>query len=171
MDKRVRVFVATCAIILLGLYLLSIPQERLLHQEEFPSLESYPMYHYTNFTVSNSDINAEISFHLNVDSGNNFSSYMIYSILYQLHLEQFEEDFNVTEARNILTAEEWDLDDIGAFLAGGGLGDYRNGTFLTGVPIHTGTYVFVFWIEPDDAIAGWSATLTFSLSTRLLPRW
>jgi hypothetical protein len=168
MDKRIRVFAAICAIILLGWYLLSIPQERLLHQEEYSSLESYPTYYYTNFTVASSDPNAKLSYHLNVDSGNNFSSYMIYKILYQLQLEQFEEDFNATEARNILTAEEWDLDDIGAFFAGGGLGDYTNGTSLTGVPIQTGTYVFIFWIEPDAPMAGWFATLTFSLRTTIL---
>jgi hypothetical protein len=175
MKKRVRIFVVTCSVfILLGFYILSIPQERLLHQQEYSSLESYPVYYYTNFNVTSSETNAELSFNLNVDVGTNLSSYMIFWLFYQLQLAQFEKNFNLTEARNEISdwnnLSDWDLDAIGAFWAGGGRGDYMGGTDITWSPIPTDTYIFVFWIEPDEAITGWSATLAFSLRTSILPR-
>jgi hypothetical protein len=164
-NKRIRVYaVISVVIILFGLFILSLPQERLLLQEEYTDLEFFPMYYYANFTVTSSDTNAELGISLGVDVGGNYSSYMTFWMLYQLLPEQFEEHFNITEAYESLSGEEWTSD---AFWAGGGLGDF---IFPIWDTIPTGAYVFVFWIQPDGPTTTWSATLAVSLRTSVLPR-
>ena len=156
MNKGIKVYSAIGVIIILFGFLIAItPFERILYNEEFTPLETYPMYYYANFTVARSDTNAKLSLDVNVDYGGN----------YQLQLEEFEENFNLSQARDTMTRDDWDVDDLDAFWAGWYIGFYPT----PWRPVSPGSYVFVFWIELDGSTTGWSATLTVSLRTSLLP--
>jgi len=164
-NKGRRVYAVICVVIVIfGLILVTLPLERLLYHEEYTSLEFYPQYYYTNFTVASSDPNAELSFNLDLDFGGNYTDGINTWILYQLLPEQFEESFNITDVHDIMLGN-WDIDDFGAFWAGwfsvGSIHPFWS-------PIPAGAYVFVFWIEPDGPTTGWSATLSLSLRTRIL---
>ena len=167
MDKRVRVY-ATIGIIIVvvGFLIVTTPFERLLYSEEFTPLESYPMYYYANFTVASSDTNAKISIDVDLDYGDNYTSCTTLWILYQLPLEEFEANFNLSQARDTMTREDWDLDDLDAFWAGWYIGFYPT----SWEPVTPGSYVFVFWIELNGSTDSWSATLLVSLRTSILPR-
>jgi len=151
-------------IVIFGLVIATLPLERLLYHEEYTSLGFYPQYYHTNFTVANSESNAELSFNLDLDFGGNYTDCVTIWILYQLLPEQFEESFNITDVHDIMLGN-WDVDDFGAFWAG--WFSVSNSPPIWS-PIPAGAYVFVFWIEPDGATTGWSATLSVSLRTRIL---
>ncbi|MFW9953293.1 MAG: hypothetical protein ACFFD3_01985 [Candidatus Thorarchaeota archaeon] len=167
MNTRTRFLFLGCVIfILLGLLLVALPRERLLSNEEYTPLQAYPTYYYTSFTVENADSNAVIRINLDVERGGNFSQYSTMWILYQLTQFQFEESFNITEVYNIMHSGDWSENwTVHYFWLGGILGDY---ILPSGEPIPPSAYVFVFWIEPEDPIMGWSATLTISLQTSIL---
>ena len=101
-----------------------------------------------------------------MDFGDNFTDCTTLWILFQLLPEQFEESFNITEARYIMSQEDWEIEDFDAFWAGWFTGHSVH-PFWESVP--SGAYVFVFWIEPDGPTTDWSATLTVSLRMSLLP--
>ena len=81
-------------------------------------MEVYPTYYYTDFVVASSELNPELSFGLELDPGNNYSSCMTIFVLYNQSLEQFEESFNSTIVREAMMSEDWDLSDFGGFWAG-----------------------------------------------------
>ncbi len=166
MDRRIGVYaVIGIAVVVFGLLFATLPSERILLQKEYTSLEVYPTYYYTNFTVTSSDLNAELSLDLEYDPNDNYSNCLTIFALYNLSLQQFEETFNSTLVKEKMVGEDWKKSDFGAFWAGWFVGTK---SFPFGDSIPPGEYVFVFWIEPDDPITGWSATVTASLSTRLL---
>ncbi len=166
MNKRQRLYaVLGVVIILFGLLIATYPRNRLLLQKDYTPLDFYPTYYYTNFTIASSDTNAELSFDLNLDFYNNYTSCTTIWILYQLQLEQFEGSFNLTEVRNAMMSEDWEVEDFDAFWAGWFIG---NTFFPFWEPVTSGAYVFVFWVEPHGATIDWSATLTVSLKTSLL---
>jgi hypothetical protein len=168
MNKRVKVYAAIgVVIVLLGFLLATTPRERLLYDEEYMSLEFYPMnYYFANFTVASSDTNAEFSFDINLDFGGNYTSCTTLWVLYQLLPEQFEETFNLTEVHNSMSEEDWEVEDFGAFWAGWFIG---NSLFPFWEPVPSGAYVLVFWIDSDGSTTDWSAALTVSLRTSILP--
>ena len=167
MNQRVRIYaVIGVIIILLGLFLVTLPQDRLILQEEYEPLELYPNYYFVNFTVMESDINAKLSFDINIDYGGNYSSTITSWILFQLTLEQFEAVFNISEAHHFMSGEDWDADDFGGFWAGWFIGSSY--PFWESIP--SGSYVLVFWLVLDGPPAYWSATLTVSLRTSLFPQ-
>ena len=168
MNKRVRAYaVIGVVIILFGFLIATTPLERIHYSEEFTPLEIYPMYYFANFTVASSDTNAKASIDMDVDYGDNYTSYTTLWILYQLQLEEFEENFNLTQARDTMMGGDWDLEDLDAFWAGGFAGVFPPTSWE---PVSPGAYVFVFWFETDGSTTGWSATLLVSLRTSILPR-
>ena len=167
MNRRIGVYaIFGISIVVFGLLFATLPSERILLQKEYQSLEVYPTYYYTDFTLASSELNPELSLDLAYDPGDNYSNCLTIFALYNLSLEQFEESFNSTLVKETMVGENWSKSDFGAFWAGwfAGTRSYPFG----GEAIPSGEYVFVFWIEPDDPIAGWNATFTVSLSTRLL---
>ena len=166
MNKRIKVYaVIGVVIILFGFLIATTPFERIHYSEEFTPLESYPMYYYANFTVDSSDTNAKLSIDVNIDYGDNYTSCTTLWILYQLPLEEFEENFNLSQARDTITGGDWDVDDLDAFWAGWFIGFYPTAWN----PVSPGAYVFVFWFENNGSTTGWSATLLVSLRTSILP--
>lgn len=166
MNKKQRTYVALSVIIIVfGLLIASYPRERLVLHNNYTPLEFYSTYYDTNFTVASSDTNAELSFDLNLDFGDNYTSCTTVWILYQLPPEQFAESFNLTEVRDAMMSEDWDVEDFGAFWAGWFIDSSFNPFWE---PVTPGAYVFVFWVEPHGPTIGWSATLTVSLRTSLL---
>jgi hypothetical protein len=83
-------------------------------------------------------------------------------MLYQLTPEQFNAQFDIIEAHNSMSGEEWTHD---AYWAGWFSGQFS--PFWSS--IEASDYVLVFWTVPDGAATGWSAELTVSLRTSLLP--
>jgi hypothetical protein len=168
MNKRIRVYaVIGVAIILLGFLLATTPREWLLYSEEYTSLELYPMYYYANFTIPGGLPNTELSFDIELDFGGNYTSCGTLWILIQLQLEQFEETFNITEAHNSMSEEDWDVEDFDAVWAGWFIG---NSFFPHWESVPSGPYVLVFWFDSEGSSTDWSASLTVSLRTSLLPR-
>ena len=169
MTRKLRIY-ATIGIVIVVVGFLSAtnPIELLLYREEFTHLEAYPLYHYANFTLPNSIPNPKLSLDIDMDYGNNYTSYTILWILYKLEVEEFEETFNLTRARELMMGEDWDVDDLDAIWAGWFIGIFLPTSWE---PLPSGAYVFVFWIELNGSMTGWSATLAVSLRTSILPRW
>jgi hypothetical protein len=167
MNKRTCTYAVICiVVIIVGFFFVTRPQERLLLSKEFTSLEYYPQYYYTNFTVLSSDTNAVITLNLNLSFTSNYSDCVTCWILFQLQPEQFEAVFNVTKANDIMASEDWTLDDLNAFWAGW----FATNRFPSlQEPIPAASYVFVFWTIPDGPTIGWSATFTVSLRTSIFP--
>ncbi len=167
MNKQQRIYVVLVVVIILfGLLIATYPRERLLLQKDYTPLEFYPTYYYANFTITSSDTNAQLSFDLNLDFGDNYTSCTTSWVLYQLQPQQFEDIFNLTDVRNAMMSEDWDVDDFDAFWAGW----FIEGTFFPfWEPVPPGAYVFVFWVEPQGPTINWSATLTVTLKTSILP--
>lgn len=165
MNKQVRIYAAIgIVIILFGLFFATYPFERQLIHREYTPLEAYPTYYYTNFTVASSELNPELSFDLDLDTGDNYTDCIIIWALYNLSLDQFEDIFNSTIMQEAMSSGDWDPEDFNAIWAGWFAGLF----FPHWNSVPPGEYVFVFWIEPDSPITGWSATFTASLRTRLL---
>jgi len=154
--------IAAVVIVLIGLVLIVIPGDRPLLLKEYTSLEPYPEFYYSNFTVSSTEANPELILDFDVDYANNYSSYTILWMLLQLTLEQFEEDFNITEAHGSMYGEDWSLDAVWH----GWFTDFFSPLRDAILP---GAYIIVFWIDTDGAMSGWSVTLIAALRTSFLP--
>lgn len=166
MNKKLGGIAVLCiVVVLVGLSLATTPLERSLYSKEYTPLEYYPTYYYTNFSVASSDTNAELSIDIGLDFGGNSSDCTVIWALYELPLEQFVETFNVTEADDAMATNTWEPEDFGAVWAGWFHGGYYPQHWD---PITTGGYVLVFWVKNSELTAGWSASLTLSLRTRLL---
>ena len=164
MNSRIKITAIIGAIIILfGLFLATLPVELPLIQEEYTSLESYPKFYHANFTISSTAANPELILDFDIDYANIYSSHTILWMILQLTIEQFEEDFNISEAHSAMGGEDWNLDP---FWHGWFTGHFSS---LQDV-ILPDVYVIVFWIDTDGSISGWSVTLKATLSTSLLPR-
>jgi hypothetical protein len=130
---------------------------------EYANLEPYPDFWYASFTVTRPDLSPSVSILLTIDYGGNYASYDIYFKLYAMLPSEFNESFNITQAdRNMFSANQtpepiWE----------GGVSG------MSGIPLESridaGSYVFVFWIKQNVTTSGWSATLTITEITTLLP--
>jgi len=154
--------IAAVIIILIGLVLIAIPRDRLILHEEYTSLESYPEFYHTNFTVSSSEVNPELILDFDIDYADSYSSYTVLWMLLQLTLEQFNEDFNITEAHSAMSGEDWNLDPYWHGWFTGPFSPMRD-------VINPGAYTIAFWIDTDGAMSGWSVTLTATLRTSFFP--
>lgn len=116
MDKHIRIVAILALVAILLVSYVSAPPQvvRQIYQKEYAPLEFYPKYHYASFTVVSLYTDSELSLDLKFDLGENYTEFLTEWVLYQLPPEQFEESFNITEACERMSQEDWDIDNLGA---------------------------------------------------------
>lgn len=144
-------------IVIVGLFLASIPRVQVIHQEDYSDFDFYPEYYVTNFTIKPTHNHPEIIIDIDVERPMDSGSYLISWRLYNQTLETFQESFNISESKESLDGYwgGWQTNDISFPLD-------------PGEELPVGSYVFVFWIERDNPTSGCSVEIKLSLRTYLI---
>ncbi len=162
-QSRVRTAILVAAMVFFGLIIASQPHRQVITYREYANIEAYPDFYYASFTITRPDLSPSASILLMIDYGGNYAGYEVYFKLYSMLPSEFNESFNITQAdRDMFSVNQvpepiWE---------GGGQGMIGNSFEGS---INAGSYVFVFWIKQNVTTSGWSATLTISEITSLLP--
>ncbi|MBS3795136.1 MAG: hypothetical protein KGY80_09575 [Candidatus Thorarchaeota archaeon] len=144
-------------IVIVALFLASIPRVQVIHHKEYSDFDFYPEYYVTNFTIKPTHNHPELIIDIDVEHPMDSGSYLISWRLYNETLETFQESFNLSESKEGLDGYwgGWQTNDIGFPL------DPQE-------ELPVGSYVFVFWIERDNPTSGWTVEITLSLRTYLI---
>ncbi|MBD3159292.1 MAG: hypothetical protein GF309_10930 [Candidatus Lokiarchaeota archaeon] len=144
-------------IVVVGLFLASMPRVQVIHQEDYSDFDFYPEYYVTNFTIKPTYNHPELIIDIDVERPIESGSHLISWRLYNKTLEDFQESFNISESKESLDGYwgGWQANDIGFPL------DPHE-------ELPVGSYVFVFWIERDNPASGYTVDITLSLRTYLI---
>ncbi len=144
-------------VFIVGILQASIPRMQVIYHEEYSDIDFYPDYYVANFTITRSYYHPELIIDIDVERGDNGCSYLISWRLYNETVQDFQESFNITEAKSYFESYwgGWQAGDVGFPL------DMQR-------ELPLGSYVFVFWIEPEEPASGWSVEMTLNLRTYLI---